>query len=119
MSLVQRVSSIDGIDCEPERHGDVTNLIDVPSSGNAAPVQYEISYDVLPQPNITRAKAASPAYKVSAVKRLGKQLMDGCSVAHAFQKLTHLSPGNSGPPFLLDRGRCCIRLRCTETCHDR
>lgn len=84
MSLVQRVSPLNGIDREPGLHGDVTNRIGLPDSENATQVQHEVSFDVFPQQEVTRDKAATPAYKVSAAKRFGKQLMD-CSVIHAFQ----------------------------------
>ena len=110
---------MDGADHEPERHGGVLNRTDLSSSEHVIPVQYEISYNVLDRQDQTRAKAADSAYKVSVTKRVGKRLVDGCSVARAFQRLTDLSPGNPDPAFLLDRSRCCIRLCCTETCHGK
>lgn len=119
MSLVQHVSSMDGADREPEHDGDVLNRTDLSSREHVIPIQYEISYNVLDRQDQTRVKVADSAYRVSVTKRVGKRPVDGCSVARAFQKLTHLSPGNSGPAFLLDRSRCCIRLCCTETRHGK
>ena len=67
MSLVQRVSSIDGVD-----NVDVLETESILS----IPIRREISYDVLPPPPLEElldTKAATPAYRVSTAKRLGRQ----------------------------------------------
>ncbi|GAB1201505.1 hypothetical protein APSETT445_000079 [Aspergillus pseudonomiae] len=65
MSLVQRVSAIDGVD-----NVDVVETASILS----IPIRREISYDVLPPPPVEErldTKAATPAYRVSTAKRLG------------------------------------------------
>ncbi|GMG15576.1 unnamed protein product [Aspergillus oryzae] len=65
MSLVQHVSSINGVDS-----------VDVAETESilSIPIRREISYDVLPPPpaqELLETKAATPAYRVSTAKRLG------------------------------------------------
>lgn len=75
MSLVQRVTSIEGTDREPveadvnqPRYGTVKSVRSVRS------LRRVISYDVFPNPEESQAVAPSggvAAYKVSAAKRIG------------------------------------------------
>ncbi|KAA8651384.1 uncharacterized protein ATNIH1004_000266 [Aspergillus tanneri] len=71
MSLVQHVSAIDGVDREPEPDGDATYTTEVASNlDSLAPIRRKISYDILPQSHPeTGDKQATPAYKVSNIKR--------------------------------------------------
>lgn len=66
MSLVQHVSSLEGMDHEPEPE-DTEELL--------APIRRRISYDVL-QPSCQGADLeqtpGTPAYKHSPIKRFGK-----------------------------------------------
>ncbi|KNG89118.1 MFS transporter [Aspergillus nomiae NRRL 13137] len=69
MSLVQRVSAIDGVD-----NVDVVETASILS----IPIRREISYDVLPPPPVEErldTKAATPAYRVSTAKRLAQVIV--------------------------------------------
>jgi hypothetical protein len=71
MSLLQRVTSIDGFDRAPP-HVDSTDL----GYGTAASLRRVISYDVFPKP-AEDSQATFPThgvaqYKISAVRRFGK-----------------------------------------------
>lgn len=73
MSLLQRVTSIDGIDYDPS-HVPTKDL----RYGSVKSVRRVISYDVLPQPEeesfATHPIGGVTAYKVSAAQRLGEWL---------------------------------------------
>jgi hypothetical protein len=64
MSLVQHVSALEGVDHEPEAQIDE----------DFTPIARKISYDVLQAPSqpmpVEEQPPATPAYKVSAAKRL-------------------------------------------------
>lgn len=66
MSLVQHVSSIEGVDREPLPEEILPEELE-----GFAPIRRKISYDVFPPPPqvLVDSKAGTPAYKVSAVKR--------------------------------------------------
>lgn len=65
MSLVQHVSSLEGVDHDPVAEVDE----------DFTPIARKISYDVLQAPShpvpVEEQPPATPAYKVSASKRLG------------------------------------------------
>lgn len=69
MSLVQHVSAIDGVDCEPEP-ADLEGF---------EPIRRKISYDLFPPPPALPVddKSGLAPYKVSNVRRGGKPLSFG------------------------------------------
>ncbi|KAF7587211.1 hypothetical protein BBP40_007548 [Aspergillus hancockii] len=77
MSLVQRVSSIDGVDDLTNLfhgHGDALDNESVVSTS----IRREISYDILlppPPHELLETKSATPAYKVSTAKRLAQVIV--------------------------------------------
>ena len=70
MSLVQHVSSIYGVDREPELQDEITEQGSALS--HMAPIGRNLSYDPLPQPPLPPVEVtAVPPYKVSAARRVG------------------------------------------------
>lgn len=99
MSLVQHVSSLEGVDHEPE-----VEFIEEP----LAPIRRRISYDVI-QPPCQGADLeqipGTPAYKHSAVKRFGKHYRLIIPVM-----LMGASPGDIHGTRVLARFRYCVWL---------
>ncbi|PYH91378.1 MFS transporter [Aspergillus ellipticus CBS 707.79] len=74
MSLVQHVSSIEGVDREPEWDSLEDSLTITPVPGDPfVPMHRKISYDVLLQPQaVPDETSRTPAYKVPTVKRVAQ-----------------------------------------------
>lgn len=77
MSLVQHVSSIYGVDREPELQDEITEQGS--TLEHMVPIGRNLSYDPLPQPPLPPVDVtAVPPYKVSAARRIG---MLNCPIA--------------------------------------
>ncbi|PWY75529.1 MFS transporter [Aspergillus heteromorphus CBS 117.55] len=70
MSLVQHVSSIEGVDREPDPLEDSLIITAIPA--DFAPIHRKISYDVLQPQAVPDETAKTPAYKVPTVKRVAQ-----------------------------------------------
>lgn len=108
MSLVQHVSSIDGVDREH-----------VPSSQEpAGSIRRQLSYDAFPRKtNPKDDQVGIPAYKVSVAKRVGNNV-SGDQRDRCFLLMLSRSPGYGYHFGLLVRCRNRFWLRCSEAGSD-